>query len=227
MTVTTADALSSLQSLTNSLIRKALNYSVFIAPSSATAVTRTTLFDPTSGKLTSPLVTGYSDVGFLTDAGAKFSRKLTRDDITAMQSSSPVRSDVTDDETTMDIECEETKLTTLGLYIGVDTTTISTTSDAGGSVQIDQPKVSADPHYRVLAIAADSTDDGEIYIARHMPNAIVDSNADQAFTKTGPTTWGVTLKGLYDSTAGTAHSWLFGGAGWLAALADAGFTAGA
>lgn len=213
--------LSTLQDLNDKLIRKALNFSLFIADYSAATIDETTLFDPTTGEITT-LPAGYKDVGFLNDDGAKFSRAITKTDITSLQSNTPTRSDITQDETTVDISAQETKLTTLGLHIGVDFSGI--TPGVNGVTRIDQPKVASQRSYRALAIAEDTTASGSIYLCRYMPNASVDSVGDQSFTKSDAVMWPVTLKGLYDATDGTAHSWIFAGPGWLALLADMGLS---
>lgn len=224
MTGTTVDNLSAVQSLKNNLVLKTTNFSIFRAPASAAAITRAILFDATTGKLLSDGLTAYKEFGLTSDDGAKFARALTVEDIPALQSSTPVRSDITADDTTMQFESIETNLTTLCASIGVDPTTVTTTPDAGGSVSIDQPKVSAGTGYRYLAIAYDTARD--IYVARHFPNGVVDAIGDQAFQKAGALGWSLTVKALFDSAEGTAVRWLFGGAGWLTALTDMGFTAG-
>lgn len=213
--------LSTLQDLNNKLIRKALNFSLFIADYSADTIDETTLFDPATGEIAT-LPVGYKGVGFLNDDGVKFSRAITKTDITSLQSNTPTRSDVTSDETTVDISAQETKLATLGLHIGVDFSGI--TPAANGAVRIDQPKVASQRAYRALAIAEDTTASGSIYLCRYMPNAVVDSVGDQSYTKSDAVMWPVTLKGLYDSVDATAHSWIFAGPGWQALLADMGMS---
>lgn len=214
--------LSTLQDLNNKLIRKALNFSLYIADYSAATIDETTLFDATTGDIDT-LPTGYKDVGFLNDDGAKFSRAITKVDITSLQSNTPTRSDITLDETTVDVSCQETKLATLGLHIGADFSAF-TPDPVSGTLRVDQPKVTTSRNYRLIAIVEDTTAAGSIYICRYMPNAQVDSVGDQSFTKSDAVMWPVTMKGQYDSADGTAHSWIFAGPGWKALLPDMGLS---
>lgn len=213
--------LSTLQDLNDKLIRKALNFGLFIADYSSPTIDETTLFDATTGDITT-LPAGYKGVGFLNDNGAKFARAITKVDITSLQSNTPTRSDITVDETTVDISCQETKLVTLGLHIGVDFSGI--VPGTNGVVRVDQPKVASQRSYRALAIAEDTTSSGSIYLCRYMPNATVDSVGDQSFVKSDAVMWPVVLKGLYDAATATAHSWIFAGPGWKALLPEMGLS---
>lgn len=220
---TPVDNLSAVQSLKNDLILKALNYSVFIGGSTATALTQATVFSATTGQLNSTAFANYKDCGYITEDGAKFSRSRTRTDTTSLQSVSPTRSDITGDSTTLQFEAQETNLTTLSLYTGVAIATA--TPNAGGSISVDQSATPSDGGSLYAAVAYDTAND--IYIIKHFPKGIIDSFTDQTYNKTAAITYGVTVKALFDSAVGTDVRWLFGGAGWLAKLADIGLTAGA
>lgn len=220
---TPVDNLSAVQDLKNDLILKTTNYSIFRGGSSATALTRATVFSATTGQLNSTAFTNYDEMGYITDDGVKFARSISREDITALQSTSPVRSDVTSDETTMQFEAEETNLATLATYIGV--TIASTTPDAGGSISVDQPQVASSAGAMWAGVGYDAARD--IYIVKYFPNGVIDSLGDQAYQKSGALGYSVTVKALFDATEGTAVRWLFGGAGWLTRLTALGLTAGA
>ena len=70
---------------------------------------------------------------------------------------------------------------------------------------------------RGVLLAVDENDSGEIYIARFLPRAKVNSYAEQNFgSGDDPVTWGVTLIGEEDSDLGYSEQWIFGGAGWNA-----------
>lgn len=212
---------SALQTKKNQLIRKALNGSVFIADVDATAITALT--DSTDKKLAT-LPAGYTDLGWLSDDGAQFSRDTDTSDVTSWGSTEPTRSDVTKDQTTLQVACQETKLTTIGLYLGVDTSTI-TADSTSGEVQIAKPSTPVARHYRVLSIAVDESDDGEIYIARFLPNAKVTAFDDQNQNSgDDPIMWSVTFSSFTDSTLGFSEKVFFGGPGWSALLTDMGFS---
>lgn len=217
-------AIEALQNLQRDLIRKALTGSVFRAPISADPVDEADLFDPSSGDLNpSGLPAGYIDLGMTTDAGAQFGRAVTTSDITSWQSSTPSRTDITADTTTLQVACQETKLATIGLYTGVDEASV--TPAVNGVVRIDKPATPAARHYRLLSVAVDESDDGEIVIARFLPNARVTNFDNQNFDKSdNAIMWPVTLTGYVDDDLGFSESFIFGGAGWLARLAAMGFT---
>lgn len=217
-------AIDALQNLQRDLIRKAVNGSVFRAPVSAATINQTNLFDATTGDLKpTGLPTGFEDLGLTTDAGAQFGRSVTTSDVTSWQSVTPSRSDVTADTTTLQVACQETKLATIGLYVGVDETTLS--PGVNGVIRIDKPETPVARYYRVLSVAVDETDDGEIVIARYLPNAKVTAFDNQSFAKGDDAVlWPVTLTGYKDDTLGFSESWMFGGAGWKARLVAMGFT---
>lgn len=205
------------------LIRKGLTGGVFIAPITAPAITRATLFDVTSGALVNPLPAGYVDLGFLSAAGAAFARSAKTTDITSWQSDSPTRTDVTSDVTTLTIEPQETTQRTVALFLGVDHTTI-VPDTTNGSFQIARPAISIPLYYRVLVLAVDSGDFGELVYARFLPRALVTAYAGQAFANAAnPITWGVTVTAYLDSVLGYPEAYLVGGDGQSALQVDMGF----
>lgn len=196
------------------LIRKGLEGSVFLAPSTATAVTAASLFDASSGELTA-LPAGYYDLGWLSDAGVKASRAIKTSDIQGWGSTPPLRTDITADSTTLTVEALETKLETIALYIGVDPTTV--TPGTNGVTEIQQPNVSSGLRYRLLVVSVDESPQGEIIIAKFLPQAGVTDIGDQTLANgDSATTWPVTFTGYPDSVLGYAVDHFFGGAGWKA-----------
>lgn len=219
---TPVSSLSAVTSNKNDLILKSLDYAVFRAPLTVPAVTGTTLFDATTGKLLPNLFSAgqYVPVGFISDAGNTFARSITKEEITAMQSLAPVRSDPTGDVTTMKYEPMETTWLNIATYIGVDPASLTSTPNAGGAISVDQSATGSFGACRWLAIAYDSARD--IYVAKHFPNGAVDATDNQVFAKTGTVGYPVTVKAYFDTTEGTDVRWLYGGAGWLSRLDEIG-----
>lgn len=170
-----------------------------------------------------PLPAGWDDLGWLSTDGAAFSRDVATSDVTSWGSVTPTRSDVTSDTSTLAVTAQETKLLTIGLATGADLAAI--TPDANtGEVRVEKPTRPASRHYRALSVAVDLGDAGEIYVARFFPRAKVTNYSEQSFGGgDDPIAWGVTLTGEEDSDLGFSESWLFGGPGWNALLADMGF----
>jgi hypothetical protein len=199
------------------LIRKALQGSVFVAEITATAIANLT--SGAGGDLIA-LPTGYEDVGWLTEEGMAFSRETSSSDITSFGSTTPTRSDITADTTTLTIVMQETRLTSIGLGTGADTAAI-TAAATTKETRINKPERPSARNYRVLALAVDEDDQGdEIYIARFLPRAKVTAYAAQSFVSgDSAVTWGVTFTGYNDSALGYSESWIFGGPGWANQLA--------
>lgn len=210
------------------LIRKALDGSAFIA--SVDAPPLVDLTDATDSLLKPLPTTGtpkmaWGDLGWLTADGAQFSRDVSSSDITSWGSVSPTRSDVTADSSTLTVACQETNIRTIGLSTGMDMSAV-VGATGSGEVQVKKPTRPSSRFYRVLSLAVDQGDAGEIYIARYMPRAKVSSFSEQSFGGgDDPIMWGVTFTGFEDSTVGFSESWIFGGPGWKALLVKMGFPA--
>ena len=214
------------------LIRKSLDGSAFLANVTADAIANLTQYTAASAGPPAvpesidlaPLPTGYDDLGWLTNDGMQFSRDVSSSEVTSFGSVSPTRTDITADTTTLTVTAQETKLLTIGLATGAD---LSATEAAfqTGEVSVAKPVRPKSKHYRVLTLAVDQGDAGEIYVARFLPRAKVTSYAEQSFGGgDDPITWGVTFTGEEDSDLGYSERWIFGGAGWNALVADMGFT---
>lgn len=208
------------------LIRKALDGSVFVADVTADAIAALTTYTagpPVVIDLT-PLPLDYDDLGWLTADGAQFSRDVATSEVTSWGSVSPTRTDVTSDTTTMTVTAQETKLLTIGMATGADLSAVEAAFQTG-EVSIAKPARPKSKHYRVLSLAVDQGDAGEIYVARFLPRAKVTGYAEQAFSGgDDPILWGVTFTGEEDSDLGYSERWIFGGAGWNALVTDMGFT---
>lgn len=208
------------------LIRKAQEGSAFLAPVAADAIdelTQATGTAPNQVIDLAPLPTDYEDLGWLSPDGVSFAREVAQSDVTSWGSVTPTRTDITSDTSTATVVAQETKLLTIGLATGADLAAL--TADATtGEVRVDKPARPSSKRYRLLTVAVDENDDGEIYIARFFPRAKVSNYAEQSFSSgDDPITWGVTFTGEEDGDLGFSESWIFGGAGWKALTADMGF----
>ena len=210
------------------LIRKALDGSVFTAGIDAPHLDSLT---DAADSLLKPLPAGageslpWGDLGWLSSDGAQFSRDVSSSDITSWGSVSPTRSDVTADTSTLTVVAQETNIRTIGLSTGADMVSVVPTAGSG-EVQIKKPSRPSSRFYRVLSLAVDQGDAGEIYIARYLPRAKVTGFGEQAFGGgDDPISWGVTFTGYEDAAVGFSESWIFGGPGWKALVEDMGFPA--
>ena len=161
-------------------------------------------------------LTGYVDLGWISTDGASYARETNVSEVTSFGSVEPTRSDTTSDIITLSITAQETRLETLALYTGADSSAI-TANATTGEVAIAKPARPGFRHYRIFGLFVDDGDDGEIYIARFMPRARVTEIGEQAFTDgDDPISYPVTFTGIEDSALGYSHKWFFGGPGWLA-----------
>lgn len=213
---------STLKDKKTELIRKARDGSCYIAETSVTAIT--TLTTGSSADLT-PLPTGYSDLGWISQDGASYARTTEVSEVNSFGSVEPTRSDTTRDSITLSVTCQETRLETLGLYTGAAISGIESAATTG-EVQIEKPSRPGFKHYRLLGLFVDDGDDGEIYVARFMPRARVTEVGEQVFTDgDDPISYPVTFQGFEDSTLGYSHKWFFGGPGWQSLLTQMGIPA--
>lgn len=197
------------------LIRKARDGSVFIAPTSVSAITALTTG---AGAALATLPVGFKDLGWTSTDGVTYGRTTETSDVQSFGSVEPTRSDVTSDRITMSVTAQETKLLTLGLYTGADLTTAEAAVTTG-EFQIEKPARPSFTYHRVLGLFVDDGDAGEIYIARFMPRARITEFGEQAFTDgDDPISYPLTFTGYEDSVLGYSHKWIFGGPGWLALL---------
>lgn len=191
-----------LSELKTELIRKTIGGSVFVAEATAAAITTLTSATGTAPNQVISLTAldpAYSDLGYLTDDGAQFSTETTESQITSFQSATATRSDITGETSTMTVTAQETKLMTLGLYTGAAMSGIIAAA-LTGEVKISKPERPSSRFYRVLALAIDETENGDIYIARYLPRAKVTGKGEQSYSKTDQAlVWPVTFTGFKDS----------------------------
>jgi hypothetical protein len=190
--------------------------------SPATAVTTTT---PGVSVDLSALPAGFEDLGWITSDGATYGRTTEVSDVTSFGSVQPTRSDVTQDTITMNVVAQETKLLTLGLYTGADTTALTATA-ATGEFSIAKPSIPGFRYFRVLGLFIDRDDAGrEIYMARYMPRARITEWGEQQLSDgDDPITYPMTFTGYEDSAVGYSHRWIFAGPGWKSLLTSMSIT---
>lgn len=217
----------------NSLIRKALGGSFFLAPESADPIAALTTYTaPVTGPPAVPakidltaLPTNWADLGLLTDDGVGFENEVSQSDVSAWQSYNPVRTDITSDIDTVTVVAEETKLQTLALFTGANILASAPAANTG-ELSIAKPERPSARFYRGLALAVDGEGDDEWFIARFYPRLKVTGKNGQRYGKgDDPISYGVTMTAFTDATLGYSCRYLYGGSGWKAALAKMGFSA--
>lgn len=201
------------------LVRKARDGSVFIAESTANPILALTTGATAD---LAPLPTGYEDLGWTSTEGSTYGRETESAQVRAFGSTEPIREDVTNDTVTMSCTALETKLLTIGMYTGADLAGLKAAA-VTGELSIEKPTLPNPRYYHVLGLFVDESSDGEIYIARYMPNARITEFGEQAYGEgEDPISYGFTFTGFESSALGYSHRWIFGGPGWLALLTSMG-----
>lgn len=199
------------QSRNTSLIRKALRGSAFLAPYSTADLV--SLSSGSTGALVA-LPTGYKDLGLVSKDGFSFPRESEQSEVTSFGFNTPTRTDQISDVMSMTVTCQETKLMTLGLYVGVDTTNVLAAATTG-ELRIAKPSTALNLHYRLLQLAVDENDAGEIYLARYFPYAkVIERGEQQVSDGDDPIVYNLTFRAEPDPTSGKDVEFLWAGPGW-------------
>lgn len=205
----------------NALIRKARQGSVFIGPDNQTIPAVLT-----SGATPAlvALPAGWEDIGWTTTDGVTMGRAVDNSDVTSWGSVEPTRRDVIKDTETIQVTMQETKATTLELYTGaVVPSALVTTSE----LVIDKPSVPAIRFNRLMVMAVDETDDGEIYLVHLYPRVSVTDFGEAKFAQgDDPVQYNVTFTAYEDATAGYSKRSFYGGPGWKPLITAMGITQG-
>lgn len=203
-------AFADLREHVQSLRRRAVDGSVFIAPYTATLVTNlTTGATPTL----SALPTGYEDLGLTSDDGSQFEREVEESTSTSFGHTEPTMSSIDSDVTTLTVVAQETKLLTLSLYLGADPDGIAADATTG-ETHIRKPLNPEVRYYRVLCLYVDQYEGDDLYIGRILPRAKLSGRGAQQIGKTEDgVLYEVTFTAMYDDTAGYSEDFFLAGEG--------------
>ena len=205
------------------LIRKALQGSVFVAPYTSSAITSITTG---ASQDISPLPSGYVDVGMIDKRNAPtWANKVTTQEVMAWGDVYSVRRDITKVDGSLKFTALETNKTTLQLYLGQDLST-APLAPTTRELIINQASRPQPIPYRVLGITQDGTGTNAIYVGRFYPRAFVTDIGDQKWDDDAEAlVWDVTFTPQNDPVLGTPVVHFFGGPGWFAELSATGFNA--
>lgn len=200
----------------NELIRKALDAAVFLAPISAAIPTSIV----TAGSPTLP--TGFQPLGHHSTDGITWSRETETSDIMSLGSVEPSRSDIKSVTNTVQLVAQETNRLTIEANLGVDLSAL--VPKVGGEVVFEEPNRPKSKYYRLLGLAVDDGDAGEIYIGRLMPRAKLTESGEQVWSDSDDgLVRPMTFQSYKDTDAGFSVRHFFGGPGWAAILDEMGF----
>lgn len=211
-----------LQERQQSLIRKALNGSAWLAANTVGAPTTLT-----SGANADPvaLPVGYADCGhLLKDDGLAFSQEIETSDTMSWGVAEPTRRDIVTDIDTVTWTMQETKRLSLELYHGVDLSGVTPTAITG-EIAFNKPATPQVISRRWMAIMQDGAGADAIYIGRFHPRLVITNKEDQSWVDGTEVQYKVTGTAFVDSVLGYSTRFFFGGPGWRTLLEDMGFPA--
>jgi len=193
------------------LWRKALGIVIAIAPMSVDPVT--SIID-TDGTLKA-LPTGWHQLGRLSEDGATWPRETDVSELFGNGSTGPGRSDIRRSTKRGQLTLLESKRRVLELVQGIDLSTVTAAATTGKEVTWDEPEIPTYPYMRMLAIARDITDGGEMYIGRQFLRTKVTDVGDETWSDQDQTMSSpLTFTAYHDTTAGTAVRHFRGGVGF-------------
>jgi hypothetical protein len=131
----------------------------------------------------------WSLLGYASDDGVTVSGDTTNESLTPWQSTTPIRTIITEVTRTVQFVLWQLNATTLGLYFDTDVTAPAADGDP---LSFDVP---SSPAAKVYAVGVD-VKDGETILRLVWPRASLDSTGDMAITKGAAVPLDVTLSAL-------------------------------
>lgn len=212
----------------DALVRKGLGLIVAVAPMSAAPLT--SILDETTGDLADLEAAGFTLLGRPSEDGATFARETEVSEIFGHGSFDPTRSDIRRATKRATVTIIEARKKVMELAQGVETlgetTSRSPATTGNAEVTWDEPMAPTYPYMRLVVIAQDISNTGELYIGRHALRCKV--------TEVGEEIWSdqdqsmntpLTFTFFNDPAEGTPLRHFRGGPGYEEVMVDEGFTA--
>lgn len=173
-------------------------------------------FDATTGLLNSTLLTtdGWTDLGYLDEAGVEFTPTWTMADTAGWQTRQPLRSDVTVDTETAMFTCLQSNPTVDCLYEGLPLS--SATAEGATGYSVVHPQVPQLVYRSILCLGVDGTTANPVFMAKLYPKATVVKIDKQDLQAKTETQYKFTLQAYPDGVAGYSRKLLREGPAWRA-----------
>lgn len=185
------------------LIRKGLELAIFVAPTTSEEEIENLM--TSDGELNIP--EQYFHVGLIEkDQGASWDSDVDNSDVESVGHVEPTRRDIIQDVTGLEFTMQESKLSVMGLYSGMDLSGVEA-EDAGEThknLTWDKPSRPAPRRHRVLALAKDGEGDDAVYFAKWLPNAQVTDKSEQEWGEDTEVQYTVTMTAFLDREFGTS-----------------------
>lgn len=212
---------ATIRDLKSTLIRKPLAGAVVMAPTSVAVPAA--FFEGTASDITDLKALGFESVGHVSKANApKFSPETETADVDAWGLLEAARTDMISRKTTISWTGLETHRLNLELFHNVDLSAVTPDATTGETAIVD-PTDPSITYHRFISIAVDGAGANRIFILKVAPRFVVTQVAEQQYDEKNALEYGITGRAMVDEVAGYAVKTVFGGPGWKALTATAGF----
>ena len=207
------------------LVRKALKGAVLAGKMSATIPVKFTT--GASADLVDLSTSGLKSLGHIAkDAPPTFTPEVAKSAVEAWGVIEEIREDIIKRSLSVGYTPIETNKSVLEMYEGIDLSAVeadATTSE----VQFSASTSPDTKYYRTVFLAIDGSGADAVYFGRVLPRATVSEVSAQNWNPDSAVTYPMTLGAKVDPILGYASRLFFGGPGWKAIAARAGFTVAA
>jgi hypothetical protein len=198
-------------------VRKALYGSVLVMDySAANSFATYSPFDPTTGLLSSTLLTsdGWTDIGYLDENGVEFTPNYTTADTMSFQTRQPLRTDVTADTEQAKITALQSTPVTDCLYNSIAVASAGVLGGAG--YVVTKPKVPSVVPRSLLFLGVDGGAGSYIFEAKLYPRALMVKPDKQDWVAKTEIQVPLTFQAYPDAVAGYSVKRFRDGPGWRA-----------
>ncbi len=209
----------------DSLVRKGLAVTIGIAPIATTPLTTILSTDGTLAALPA----AFKQLGRPTEDGVSWGRETELSEIFGHGSSMPVRSEIRRSTRRMTVTVLETRKAVLEAYLGMTIAATATkipVTTGNQHLTWDEPDLPIYPYVRLIALARDITDAGEMYMGQHFLRAKVTEVSELMWSdQDSAMAYQLTYTAFQDSVAGTPVRHFRAGVGYSSQqVTDEGFT---
>ncbi|WP_280404960.1 hypothetical protein [Nocardia brasiliensis] len=216
---------ATIRDLKQKLIRKPLAGAVLLAPY-ATALPAT-YFTGATSDLTDLKTAGFKSIGHISKENAPtFTPEVESSEVEAWGLLEAARIDMISRKTTIAWTGLETHKLNLELWHNADLSTVKFDATTGETKFADpvEPSIT---YRRAVFLSVDGAGANRIYMIREVPKFTVTEVGEQQLNQENAVEYAITGRAFVDDVAGYAVKTIFGGPGWKAIAADAGFEAAA
>ncbi|MEV0759523.1 hypothetical protein [Nocardia sp. NPDC050435] len=214
---------STIRDLKQKLIRKPLAGAVLLAPYATVLPTK--YFIGATSDLTDLKTAGFMSIGHVSKENAPtFTPEVETSEVEAWGLLESARMDMISRKTTIAWTGLETHKLNLELWSNADLSNVKYDATTGETAYADpvEPSIT---YRRAVFLSVDGAGANRIYMIRECPKFSVTEVGEQQLNQESAIEYPITGRAFVDDVAGYSMRYIFGGPGWKALAADAGFEA--